>query len=43
MPSTFEYCLPTSATSVSGRPVWLHEVKHDGYRLRLEREAIACA
>jgi len=38
MPSTFEFCLPTSATSVPDHPVWLHEVKYDGYRLRLERE-----
>src|SRR5215472_9326586 len=38
MPSTFEFCLPTSATSVPNHPVWLHEVKYDGYRLRLERE-----
>src|SRR5215831_5317538 len=26
------------ATSVPDRPIWLHEVKYDGYRLRLERE-----
>src|SRR5215831_5791436 len=38
MPSTFEFCLPTSAASVPDHPVWLHEVKYDGYRLRLERE-----
>src|SRR5215472_15144270 len=38
MPSTFEFCLPTGATSVPVHPVWLHEVKYDGYRLRLERE-----
>jgi hypothetical protein len=33
MPSTFEFCLPTSATTVPDHPVWLHEVKYDGYRL----------
>jgi ATP-dependent DNA ligase len=33
MPSTFEFCLPTSATSVPDRPNWLHEVKYDGYRM----------
>ena len=38
MSSTFEFCLPTSATSVPDHPVWLHEVKYDGYRLRLERD-----
>src|SRR5215467_6497917 len=26
----FEFCLPTSATSVPDRPIWLHEVKYDG-------------
>ena len=34
----FEFCLPTGATSVPDGPVWLNEVKYDGYRLRLERE-----
>src|SRR5215471_4310188 len=38
MPNAFEFCLPTSATSVPDRPNWLHEVKYDGYRLRLERD-----
>src|SRR5215472_6475340 len=38
MPSTFEFCLPTRATSVPDHPVWLHEVKYDGYRLRVERD-----
>jgi bifunctional non-homologous end joining protein LigD len=34
----FEFCLPTKAASVPDRPNWLHEVKYDGYRLRLERD-----
>lgn len=34
----FEFCLPTRATAVPGRPGWLHEVKYDGYRIRLERD-----
>src|SRR5471032_1969217 len=38
MPSTFEFCLPTKATAVPDGPAWLHEVKYDGYRLRLERD-----
>jgi bifunctional non-homologous end joining protein LigD len=38
MLSSFEFCLPTRATSVPDRPNWLHEVKYDGYRLRLERD-----
>ena len=38
MPNTFEFCLPISATSVPASEGWLHEVKYDGYRLRLERD-----
>jgi ATP-dependent DNA ligase len=33
---SFEFCLPTAATAVPSGPDWLHEVKYDGYRLRLE-------
>jgi bifunctional non-homologous end joining protein LigD len=38
MPSTFEFCIPTKASTVPDTPDWLHEVKYDGYRLRLERD-----
>ena len=38
MPSTFEFCLPTRATVVPSGPDWLHEVKYDGYRLRVDRD-----
>ena len=38
MPSTFDFCLPTMVAAVPDHPVWLHEVKYDGYRLRLERD-----
>jgi bifunctional non-homologous end joining protein LigD len=34
----FEFCFPTKAASVPDRPNWLHEVKYDGYRIRLERD-----
>ena len=34
----FEFCIPTKATSVPAGPDWLHEIKYDGYRLRLERD-----
>ena len=34
----FEFCIPTKATSVPTGPDWLHEIKYDGYRLRLERD-----
>ena len=35
----FEFCLPTVAKSVPERPEWFHEIKCDGYRLRVERPA----
>jgi hypothetical protein len=34
----FEFCLPTNATNVPAGPEWLHEIKHDGFRLRVERD-----
>jgi arylsulfatase len=34
----FDFCLPTKSITVPSRPDWLHEVKYDGYRLRLERD-----
>jgi bifunctional non-homologous end joining protein LigD len=34
----FEFCIPTRATIVPRGPDWLHEVKYDGYRLRVERD-----
>ena len=33
---TFEFCIPTAA-SRSPAADWLHEIKYDGYRLRVER------
>jgi bifunctional non-homologous end joining protein LigD len=34
----FEFCLPTSGKAVPTGPEWFHEIKYDGYRLRIERE-----
>jgi bifunctional non-homologous end joining protein LigD len=34
----FELCLPTSAKVVPAGPEWLHEIKYDGFRLRVERD-----
>jgi hypothetical protein len=34
----FEFCIPTRATIVPDGPAWLHEVKYDGFRLRVERD-----
>ena|SRR5258708_6835464 len=33
----FEFCIPTRGTKVPHTPNWLHEIKYDGYRLRVER------
>jgi hypothetical protein len=38
MRSTFEFCIPTRGTKVPDGPDWLHEIKYDGYRLRVERD-----
>ncbi|MGM4958119.1 ATP-dependent DNA ligase [Bradyrhizobium sp. 604_D8_N2_3] len=36
--SPFEPCVPTRGAKVPTGPDWLHEIKHDGYRLIVERE-----
>ncbi len=33
----FDFC-PTKSTNVPSGPGWLHEIKYDGYRLRIERD-----
>ena len=34
----FEFCIPTTGKTVPAGDDWFHEVKYDGYRLRLERD-----
>jgi bifunctional non-homologous end joining protein LigD len=34
----FEPCIPTRATRVPASKFWIHEVKHDGYRLIVQRD-----
>src|SRR5450755_1936862 len=34
----FELCIPTRGTKVPAGPDWIHEVKHDGYRLIVQRD-----
>jgi bifunctional non-homologous end joining protein LigD len=34
----FDFCLPTRGIKVPDRPEWIHEVKYDGYRVRVERD-----
>jgi len=36
--TAFEPCLPTPAKQVPSGPDWLHEIKHDGYRVIVQRE-----
>jgi ATP-dependent DNA ligase len=38
MPSAFEFLLPTATKTVPQGQDWIHEVKYDGYRLRIERD-----
>jgi len=35
----FEFCLPTAAKIVPAGPDWFHEIKYDGYRLFVARDA----
>jgi hypothetical protein len=34
----FEPCIPTRGTKVPAGPDWIHEIKHDGYRLIVQRD-----
>ena len=34
----FEPCIPSRGTKVPDRPEWFHEIKHDGYRLIVQRD-----
>ena len=36
--TAFEPCIPTRGTKVPSGPDWIHEIKHDGYRLIVQRE-----
>ena len=33
----FEPCIPTKESKGPDRPEWLHEIKHDGHRLIVQR------
>jgi len=37
--TAFLPCIPTRGERVPAHPDWLHEIKHDGYRLIVQREA----
>src|SRR6516165_7414357 len=36
----FEFCLPTSGNKVPASPEWFHEIKQDGFRIRVERDRV---
>jgi bifunctional non-homologous end joining protein LigD len=38
MSKAFDFCIPTRGTKVPHTPDWIHEIKYDGYRLRVERD-----
>jgi bifunctional non-homologous end joining protein LigD len=38
MRTAFDRCIPTRGTKVPDRPEWIHEIKHDGYRLIVQRD-----
>ncbi|MEY9638692.1 bifunctional non-homologous end joining protein LigD [Bradyrhizobium japonicum] len=38
MASRSEFAIPVKGTAVPSGPDWLHEIKHDGYRMKLLRE-----
>lgn len=37
MTKAYEFAIPVLGREVPAAPNWIHEVKHDGYRLRVER------
>jgi ATP-dependent DNA ligase len=37
-PRQFQPCIPTRATKVPAGPDWIHEIKHDGYRLIVQKD-----
>jgi bifunctional non-homologous end joining protein LigD len=38
MSKAFDFCIPLRGTKVPHTPDWIHEIKYDGYRLRLARD-----
>ena len=40
-PGFIEPCLPTAIDRCKSGPAWVHEIKHDGYRMIARRMATA--
>ena len=38
LPPASQPCLPSKAPRPPSGPQWIHEIKHDGYRLMVRRE-----
>ena len=36
----FEFCIPTRGIKVPSGADWLHQIKYNGYRLRVERDSV---
>jgi bifunctional non-homologous end joining protein LigD len=36
--TAFKPCLPSRGTKVPAGPEWIHEIKHDGYRMIVQRD-----
>src|SRR6476469_7008679 len=36
--SPYQPCIPTKGAKIPDRLEWIHEIKHDGYRLIVQRE-----
>jgi bifunctional non-homologous end joining protein LigD len=37
MNKTYDFCIPARGAKGPPTPDWIHEIKYDGYRFRLER------
>jgi ATP-dependent DNA ligase len=40
-PGFIEPCQPSKVARPPSGPLWVHEIKHDGYRLMVRREGAA--
>jgi ATP-dependent DNA ligase len=41
LPAVIEPCLPSPGERPPTRPDWVHEIKHDGYRLMARRDPVS--
>jgi bifunctional non-homologous end joining protein LigD len=43
LPAFLEPSLPQTSAKAPSGPKWVHEIKYDGYRLRVERNGRSCS